>query len=127
MEELTLNVNWLAVTVGFVVSFALGWAWYSQKLFGKKWAKGVGLDPDSTQYSWSALITQALGTLLLAWLVGVTAANDALLTIILVIVTFVVLQLSSSLFVRKSTSAIRIEAGYMVAMAVIMIICQGIF
>ena len=43
MTELTANVNWLAVIVGFVLAFALGWLWYSPKLFGTKWAEGVGV------------------------------------------------------------------------------------
>ncbi len=43
MTELTANVNWLAVIIGFVLSFALGWLWYSPKLFGVKWAEGVGV------------------------------------------------------------------------------------
>ena len=42
MSEITYNVNWLAVVVGFGLSFALGWLWYSPKLFGAKWAEGVG-------------------------------------------------------------------------------------
>ena len=46
MPELTDNVNWLAVIIGFVLAFALGWLWYSPKLFGRKWAEGVGLDHD---------------------------------------------------------------------------------
>jgi hypothetical protein len=39
MEEITANVNWLAVIVGAVLSFVLGWLWYSPKLFGTKWAE----------------------------------------------------------------------------------------
>ena len=31
-------VNWLAVGVGTVAAFMVGWLWYSPLLFGKKWA-----------------------------------------------------------------------------------------
>ena len=41
MDELTNDVSWLAVAVGAVVSFLVGWLWYSPKLFGPKWAEGV--------------------------------------------------------------------------------------
>ena len=34
MGEITSGVNWLAVTVGAVAAFLLGWLWYSPKLFG---------------------------------------------------------------------------------------------
>ena len=43
MGELTTGVSWLAVIVGAVVSFLVGWLWYSPKLFGPKWAEGVGV------------------------------------------------------------------------------------
>jgi hypothetical protein len=36
MNELTYGVSWLAVGAGFVLSFILGWLWYSPKLFGKQ-------------------------------------------------------------------------------------------
>jgi len=44
MNELTAGVSWIAVTVSFVVSFMLGWLWYTSKLFGEKWAEGVGVE-----------------------------------------------------------------------------------
>ena len=44
MGEITANVNWLAVIVGAVVAFLLGWLWYSPKLFGTQWAKDVGVE-----------------------------------------------------------------------------------
>jgi hypothetical protein len=34
------NVNWLATVAGAVVAFLAGWAWYSEKMFGKGWADG---------------------------------------------------------------------------------------
>jgi hypothetical protein len=43
MAEITENVNWIAVTVGAVLAFLLGWLWYSPKLFGTKWAEGAGV------------------------------------------------------------------------------------
>jgi len=110
MEELTNNVNWLAVVVGFIVPFILGWLWYSPKLFGKKWAVGVGVELGSANtMPVAAMVTQALGTFLLAWVVGITAAQDALLTIILIVITYVMLQISSGLFTKKSTAAIGID------------------
>ena len=72
MPELTDNVNWLAVIIGFVLAFALGWLWYSPKLFGRKWAEGVGLDPKGPEtMPVAAMAIQAAGTFLLAWLVGI--------------------------------------------------------
>lgn len=128
MEELTNNVNWLAVIVGFIVAFGLGWLWYSPKMFGDKWAAGIGVDLETASgMPAAAMVTQAIGTFLLAWLVGITAANNALLTIILIVATIVVLQISGGYFTKKSKSVIAIDAGFIVAMAVVMIVVQGIF
>lgn len=127
MAEITANVNWLAVVVGFVLSFALGWLWYSPRLFGPKWAEGVGVKPgDAKSMPMAPMILQAIGTFLLAWLVGVTAGNNALATIILVALTFMVLQAASGKFTGKSDYAIATEVGFTAAMVLLMIIVQGI-
>ena len=127
MGELTIGVNWIAVIVGAVIAYILGWLWYSPKLFGTKWAEGVGVSlEEPTSPPLAPLITQAIGMFLFAWLVGVTAAHNALLTILLIIVTFIFLVAAAGLFAQKSCYAIGTEVGYIIAMAVIMITCQAI-
>lgn len=127
MAEITTNVNWLAVGVGGVVAFLLGWLWYSPKLFGTKWAEGVGVSiEDGSGPPAAAMIMQVVGTFLLAWVVGVTAASDALLTIILILATIVALMVAGGLFSQKSSYAIATEAGFVVAMVVVMIIVHAI-
>ena len=118
----------MAVIVSFVLSFVLGWLWYGPKLFGKKWAEGVGVPMgDSGSMPVCAMVTQALGTFCLAWLFGITAASNALLTIILVLITIILLIASNGKFAKKSDTAIIIEVMYIVAMGVVMVVCQGIF
>jgi Protein of unknown function (DUF1761) len=74
MIELTEGVNWLAVIIGTILSFILGWAWYSPLLFVKKWAEGINVKPNpDAKMPVSAMAVQLLGTFLLAWLVGITA------------------------------------------------------
>ena len=127
MSEIT-DINWLATIVGFALAFGLGMIWFSPKLFGKKWAEGVGLDPAGpSKPPVIAMTFQTIGTFLLAWTVGVTAQNDALLTIILITVTIIVLSGASGAFTGKSAYARHAEGGFTLAMVVIMIICQGIF
>jgi hypothetical protein len=128
MGELTDNVSWLAVIVGAAAAFGLGALWYSPKLFGAKWAEGVGLDLKSMEgMPLTAMAWQAAGTLLLSWVVGITAANNALLTIILIAIAVMVLMAAGGLFSRKSTYAIAAETGYVAAMVVVMILVQAIF
>ena len=126
MSEITAGVNWIAVIVGALVSFGLGALWYSPKMFGNKWLEGVGVSSDDTSSVAGAMVTQIIATLLLAWVVGVTAANDALLTIILIVLTIVFLLIANGLFAKKSHYAVSVEAGFVVAMTVIMIASQAI-
>ena len=127
MGELTTGVSWLGVIVGAVVTFLVGGVWYS-KLFGKKWAEGVGVDFESaSRMPMGAMAVQAIGLLLMSWFVGVTAVSNALLTVILGTVAFTVLMYSGGLFTNKSTYARNVDAGYWIVSLVIMIACQGIF
>jgi len=128
MNELLDGVNWLAVIVGFVVAFIIGAIWYSPKLFGAKLAEGVGVDiNESSGPAIMPLVVQAVGTFLLSWLVGITAAANALFTILLIMLTIIVLMVAGGLFSQKSRYAIVTEASYVLVMVVVMIIVQGIF
>ena len=127
MAEITANLNWLAVIVGWVLAFLLGWLWYSPTLFGTKWAEGVGVElAGGGDMPAAALVTQALGLFLLAWLVGVTAANNALFTFLLIVLAIAVLLAAGGLFSKKSTYAIATETGYVFVAALAMFVAQGL-
>ena len=129
MNELTDAVNWQAVIVSFVLSFMLGWLWFSPKLFGKKWADGVpgvSMEDDCGKPPALAMITQALGVFGLAWVIGVTASYNALATAILISVTLVLLIISNGKFANKSNTAVIIEAAYIIVMVIIMVVCQAL-
>ncbi len=127
MGEITNGVSWLAVIAGAIVSFLLGWLWYSPKLFGTKWAEGSGVKMNSADnMPVGAMITQGLGLLLMSWFVGVTANSNALFTVILATVAFTVLQFSGNSFSGKSNYARMVDAGYWIACLVIMILSQGL-
>jgi len=99
MGELTMGVSWLGVIVGAVVSFLVGWLWYSPKLFGPKWAEGVGVEMGTaSEMPVGAMVSQIVGLLLMSWFVGVTAASGALLTVILGTVAFTGLAYSGGMF-----------------------------
>ena len=127
MAEIFVGVNWLAVVIGAVLAFALGWLWYSPRLFGTKWAEGSGVNMGSAdQMPMGAMGTQALGLLLMSWFVGVTAVNNALLTVILATLAFTVLAYSGSSFSGKSSYAKAVDGGYWIAALVVMILVQGV-
>ena len=127
MAELTGGVNWLAVGVGTVLSFLLGWAWFSPLLFVKKWIEGINVKPNpDAKMPAAAMIMQLIATFLLAWLVGIGAAHNALAMTILIAVTIIALFVANGLFGSKSNHAIAIEGGFVAAMAVVMIVVQAI-
>ncbi|MBL1419052.1 MAG: DUF1761 domain-containing protein [Alphaproteobacteria bacterium] len=127
MQELA-NVNWLAVIVGTVVAFLVGWAWYSPKLFGKKWAEGSGVELGSAdQMPVMAMVSNLLALFLLALVVGITATQDMLITAILAILACSVFVFSMGGYVKKSNYAMIVDLFYIVVAGIVMIICQGIF
>ena len=128
MAELFEGVSWTGVVSGAIVAFLLGWAWYSPKMFGPKWAEGVGVQMgEANEMPAGAMISQFLGLFLFSWLVGVTAVSNALLTIILAMVAFSVMGYAGGMFRKNSAYARVTDAGYWLASGVVMVVCQGIF
>ena len=61
-------LNWLAVIVGTIVAFGVGWLWYG-KLFRQPWMTGSRLtEADGQTMPMLAMGLQVLGLLLLALL-----------------------------------------------------------
>ena len=128
MNELTLGVSWLGVTIGAIVSFFVGWLWFSPMLFGTRWADGVGVElGTASEMPVGAMVYQIIGLILMSWFVGVTAVTNSLLTVILGTLAFVALAYSGGMFTKKSNYARNVEAGFWISALVIMIVCQGIF
>ncbi len=123
-----MNVNWLAVIVGAVLAYGLGALWYSPMMFVKKWAEGCRIDMTANTGGsmLPAMLTQAVGTFMLAWVIGITATTDSLMLAILIASTTSVLIITNGLFAQKSTYAVMVEAGYVVAMVVIMILVHAV-
>jgi hypothetical protein len=127
MNELTQDLNWTAVLAGTIAAFALGWLWFSPRLFGKAWAAGSHNISPPASPPVAAMILQLLGTFLMAWIIGITATTDALMLALLVILTIALLLCAGSLMSQKSPGAALIDGAYVVAMGVLMILAQGLF
>lgn len=122
MDILIENVDWIAVIVGTVIAFGAGAIWYSQKVFGRKWAEGVGLSMDGDAGSMGmAMVAQAVATFLLAWVVGVIETSGSFVLAILVAVTIASLMKAGGLFIKKSRYAIAVDSGFVLVMVLIMI------
>ncbi len=127
MESELADLNWLAIIVGTVLSFGLGMFWFSPVMFGKGWSAGMqNLQPPSSPPIF-AMVVQLIGTFLLAFVIGITATNDALVTAILAILSVMVLMAGNALFKQNAGYTVAVDSGYTLAMGVIMIAAQGIF
>jgi len=122
------TVNWLAVLVGAVAAFLLGWLIYSPKMFGTKWAEGSGIDPTPPETLPAlAMGAQIVALLCLSTVIGVTATFDALITALLAILAAAVFVVSNGAFCQKSGYALAVDFGYVVAAGIVMIVAQGVF
>lgn len=126
MEELLMGVNWTAVVVGFIAAFGLGWLWYSDHLFGKKWRDGIKIAPDDNSPMLPAMLAQAVGTFLLAWVIGIAETTNSLATAVLIALTISVLVKANGFFTQKSKFAIAVESGYILAMVAVMIVVHAL-
>ena len=126
MVELTQNVNWMAVIVGVLLAFFASWAWYSPKLFGKRWAQGLAIDLAGAPPV-AAMMLQGLGLFLLSWFVAVTAAPGALMTLLLGALAFVVLGYSGESFGGHTPAVRLINGGYWALAVVVMILTNAAF
>ena len=128
MESEFANVNWIAVIVGTVAAFLVGWLWYSPKLFGKGWAEGSGVELGSAQsMPVFAMVSQLVALFLMSIVIGITAGFEHLMTAIIAILAAAGFVMSAGAFVKKSNYALGVDFGYIVVAGIVMIICQGIF
>lgn len=126
MDTLLLEVNWLALIVGAVAAFGLGWAWYSDMLFGERWREGIGISPDDTSSMMWAMAAQAFGTFFLAWVIAVAETFGSLQLVILLALTIGTIIKANGLFTQKSHYAIGVEVGYIWLMVIVMVLTHGI-
>lgn len=121
-----VDINWLAVIIGAVAAFLLGWLVYSPILFLKGWADGSGLDADGDGPGGLPIVLQIVALLALSTVVGITATTNALFTAILAILACAIFVLSTGAFVRKSRFALTVDGGYILAAGLVMIAAQGL-
>ena len=126
MDPMLTHVNWLAVITGAVAAFALGMLWFGP-IFGNAWAAGSHNIAPPPRPPLMAMAAQAIGTFLMALAIGAAETQQALITAIVIILGIAALQLGGALFSQKSSAAALIDAGFVVAMGVVMIVAQAIF
>ncbi len=121
------TINWTAVAAGAIAAFLLGWLVYSPAVFGRRWAEGSHISPEPPErLPVLALAAQFAALLLLATVVGLTASMNALGLALLAIVTAAAFPVANGAFTQKSPFAIAVDAGYILAAGVVMIVAQAL-
>ena len=119
-------MNWAAVVAGTLAAFGLGMLWFSPRMFGKAWAEGSHNIQPPASPPFAAMLIQFVGTAVLALVVGITETNQAIMTAIGAILAVSLIVAGMDLFSQKSAKATAIDAGYIVAAGVLMILAQGL-
>lgn len=127
MELLITDINWLAVIVGAVVAYMLGAFWYSEKLFLKRWKVGLGTPAVPNMPMMPGMLSQAVGTFLLSWLIGFCEKIGSVALMVLVALTISVLIKANGFFGGKSKYAIFVEASFVLVMVVVMVVAHMVF
>lgn len=121
MQELLQTIEWIPVLTSFVLTFGLGWLWYSPKMFYEKWRSGKGGEVYEAPM-WMPMTAQAVSTLLLAIIVNIFMLYDNVVMTILVGITIAGFIKANGFYSGKTKYAISVEVGYIVAMVVVMIL-----
>ena len=119
-------MNWAAVALGTIAAFGLGMIWFSPVMFGKAWAAGSHNIQRPASPPILAMLLQFVGTALLAFVVGMTETDQAIGTAIGAIFAVALFVGAMGLFSQKTGKASLIDAGYVVAAGVLMILSQAI-
>lgn len=120
MEELLANITWTPVIVSFVLAFGLGWLWYSPVMFYEKWRSGKG--GEMVQHPlWMPMSAQLGSTFLLAIIINLATNDGHIGHAVLVGVTIAGFIKANGFYTGKTTSAISVEVGYIVAVLLVML------
>lgn len=132
------DVNWFAVVIAAVVAMAIGAAWYSKSLFGKSWAKEMGIS-DSRLKNMQKNMGRTYGVAFVGWLImafvlanamtafaAVTIASAVVLAFWLWLGFMLPLMVGTILWEGKSQRLLSINASYnlvaLVAMAIVIVL-----
>ena len=119
-------LNWAAVISGTIAVFVLGMLWFSHAMFGKGWATGSHDIQPPASPPILAMVVQLAGTFTLALVIGLTETTQSIGAAIAAILATALLIAGMDLFSQKTGKATLIDAGYIVAAGVLMIVAHAI-
>lgn len=61
------DVNLVSVFIGAIITYLLGWFWYSPRVFGHEWMRGIGFRAEELSVQWYHFVGGFLVALVTAW------------------------------------------------------------
>lgn len=127
----SVDINWLALIVAAVINMAVGAAWYSPLLFGKKWAKLLDKKVGDMGDANTGYAVSVIAALIQAWVLvhfiryasALTFVKGAIVGFWLWLAFIGVVMAMNGVFEGRSWKIWKINAGYFL---VIMIINGGL-
>lgn len=132
--ELLADLNWWAILVAMLVSFAIGWPWYGP-IFGKAWLAALGKTADEIEPSPKPFIISLVTTFITSFVMAVLIAclgintwhDGAVLGLAVGIGFIAASNVSDGAFCGWSWNLVAIQSGYRVVYSVIMGVILGVW
>ncbi|MYD42264.1 MAG: DUF1761 domain-containing protein [Gammaproteobacteria bacterium] len=132
--ELLLELNWLAIIVAALVSFAIGYPWYGP-IFGKAWLAALGKTADEIEPSPKPFIISIVTTLVTAFVMAVLIAclgiqtwyDGAILGLAVGIGFIAASNVSDAAFCGWSWNLVMIQSSYRIVYSVVTGIILGVW
>lgn len=120
------EVNWIAVVVGFVAAFGIGWWYYGPKGFYPAWSRSAGISHSQGDPMGASFGSLVVGLILYSTFVGVMVARGQTGPLLLGILAFIVMGYSNSAFKKLGSTSRTIDAGSWALSGALMLLAQWI-
>jgi hypothetical protein len=121
-------MNWLALVVGVVAAFGLGFVIYGPFLgLQRRWAEGTRINPEPpARMPLGAIAAQVAALFLLALIIAMTETTNNLILALLAVLLFAAQAASIGAWAQKSGFAISVDVGYALLAGVVMILSHAV-
>ncbi|MBP7119464.1 hypothetical protein KBA63_05280 [Candidatus Woesebacteria bacterium] len=120
MEQFLSTIELTPVLVSFVLAYGLGWYWYSDAGWGKRWREGKAAGVWQAPM-WMPMVSQAGATFFLALLINIFMVYENTFMSAFVTLTIAGFIKANGLFAGKTKYAITVETMYVIVMGLLMI------
>ena len=115
------QIEWVPVLVSMIVTFLIGWVWYSPVLFVKPWMNGLPSPMKWHAPMWMPMTAQLGATLLSAIIVNALYTTGQTALLVLVTLTPIGFIKANGMYSGKTKTTISIETLYILVMVLVMV------